>query len=119
MEVVSGRDGADTAGGTWTCVACTLNNGFRHSVCEICGTARPKAFRSQVGGVLAADLFGHAAVVPYCFRARRSRRYRLLLSVREKALETATDTVAGESAPRVTRENVSAYRRAAQLARES
>lgn len=63
VEVLSGGSGTEAARDTWTCVACTLNNGVRHSACVVCGTARPKAFRSQVGGVIkffSADSFGRA-----------------------------------------------------------
>ena len=52
VEIVGGGAGAEPAEDIWTCPACTLNNGVRYSVCEICKTARPKTFRSQVGGVI-------------------------------------------------------------------
>ncbi|CAM9464474.1 unnamed protein product [Laminaria digitata] len=47
VEVVGVGARTGAAEEIWTCVACTLQNGVRHVVCEVCRKARPKTFRSQ------------------------------------------------------------------------
>lgn len=72
VTVVDGGAGTKAAEDTWACVACTLKNGVHLSACEVCGEARPKTFRSQVGGAIAVVVVVNVAVCCCCCRITSS-----------------------------------------------